>query len=197
VNRGQIMKFYVDIKLIPNEEDNLGFLWNRVYTQMHLALVGVKDENVNIGIGFSFPHYNNHDFPLGDTLRVFAESKEKLEELKIHKWLNRLDGYIYVGATKELPSDIKGYVHFARKQFKTNPERLARRQAKRKGISLKEALKNYEGMTEQTTKLPFVMMKSSGGQYMKIFIEKSISDEEVKGSFSTYGLSKTATVPWF
>jgi len=196
------MKFYIDITLIPNEEDNLGVVWSMLYIQMHLALVEIKDENNTVDIGFSFPFYNNHAFPLGDTLRVFAKSKERFKDLDIAKWLNKLDGYIYIGEIKEVPTNINGFVSFGRKQFKVNAERLARRQAKRKGISFEEALKNYENFDEEKkkkdNKLPYINVKSlSSDREMKIFIQKSIKEESKKGLFSTYGLSNEATVPLF
>ncbi|MCD6433334.1 MAG: type I-F CRISPR-associated endoribonuclease Cas6/Csy4 [Sulfurimonas sp.] len=200
------MNYYVDIKLLSDTEITLGFIWQKVYSQMHLALVEIKDENNTVDVGFSFPLYGEHPFPLGDTLRVLTGSKERLEALDVSKWLNRLDGYAYVGEIKEVPSDIKGYVSFGRKQFKSNTEirRLAKRYAKRNGISEEEALSNYELTEQKYTKLKddnqlaFVNMKSlSNGHPMKIFIVKKEVEKEEKGAFSTYGLSNFSTLPCF
>ena len=193
------MKYYIDIALISNEEDNLGYLWRKFYVQIHLALVEVRDENNLVSIGLSFPNYSNNR-SLGDTLRLFSSTKEKLKELKLEVWLNRLEGYVFIGDIKEVPKNINKFVSFRRKQFKTNVERLARRQAKRKKISYEEALKNYENFDgdKNKTKLPYVNIKSlSSEREMKIFIEKIESSEEKKGMFSTYGLSRESTVPCF
>jgi len=193
------MKYYVDIAMLFNEEDNLGYLWRKLYAQIHLALVEVRDENNLVSIGLSFPNYLNNR-SLGDTLRVFALTKEELTDLKLEAWLKRLEGYFFIGNIKEVPLSITKFACFRRKQFKTNVERLARRQAKRKGISFEEALKNYEDFDEdkKKTKLPYVNIKSlSSDREMKIFIEKLEVKEENKGLFSTYGLSKTSTVPLF
>jgi len=195
------MKYYVDIALISNEEENLGYLWRKLYAQIHLALVEVRDERNLVSIGLAFPNYSDNRF-LGDTLRLFAPSKKELEGLNLKKWLNRLEGYVFVGEIKEVPSNITGFVSFRRKQFKTNAKRLARRQAKRKGISYEEALKNYEHFDEEKKKkknrLPYINVKSlSSDREMKIFIEKSKPKEESQGLFSTYGLSNESTVPWF
>ncbi len=200
------MNFYIDITLIPNEEDNLGVVWSMVYTQMHLALVELKDENNTVDIGFSFPFYSNHAFPLGDVLRVFSNSKERLEALDIPKWLNRLDAYVFMGKIKEVPTAIKEYVCFGRKQFKSGAEirRLAKRYAKRNAVSEEEALRTFE-LTEQKysklkddNKLPFVNIKSlSNGHPIKIFIVRKEVESENKGVFSTYGLSNFSTLPWF
>ena len=200
------MNSYVDIILIPNEEDTLGSVWSMLYTQMHLALVELKDENNMVDIGFSFPLYNNHSFPLGDALRVFANSKERLEELNLAKWLSRLDGYAYVGETKEVPAEVKEYVCFGRKQFKSGAEvrRLAKRYAKRNGVSEEEALAKFEAVEKKYEKLkaenrlPFVNLKSlSTGHPIKIFIVKKEIEVEEKGQFNTSGLSNFSTLPWF
>lgn len=187
-------------------EITLGFIWQKFYAQMHLALVDIKDENNSVDIGFSFPFYENHPFPMGDVLRIFADSKERLELLDIDKWLNKLEGYIYIAEVKEVPSDIKMYASFTRKQFKSNAEirRLAKRHAKRNGVSEDEALKNFKLTEEKYTKLkeknklPFLNIKSlSNGNNVKIFIIKTKIEKEVVGKFNTFGLSKTATVPIF
>ena len=193
------MKYYIDIKILANSEVSFGFLWQKIYLQLHLALVEIKDENECVNIGFSFPKCHDEVFPLGDILRVFANTKEELEAFMIHKWLSTFEEYIFVDEIKEVPLDVKEYVQFKRKQFKSNAERLARRQAKRKNIPFEEALKNYENMNEVMTKLPYVRMKSiSTKQDINIFIDKKIVTEEDNSLFNTYGLSKTtATVPWF
>lgn len=193
------MKYYMDIKILPNSEVSLGFLWQKVYQQMHIALVEIKDEHDCVKVGFSFPKYRDNSFPLGDILRVFAISKDELETLNVRKWLSGLEEYVFLDETKDVPIDIKEYAQFKRKQVKSSAERLARRQAKRKNLVFEEVLKNYEMMKEETTKLPFIRMKSSStNQEMPLFIDKKMSPKEDSGLFNTYGLSKTiATIPWF
>ncbi len=196
------MKYYIDIKLYHDTEITLGFIWKKLYAQMHLALVESSDENSLVSVGLSFPKYKEQKFPLGNELRVFAHSKEELEGLDLHHWLARLMDYLDISEVQEVPKNITKFASFRRKQFKTNVERLARRQAKRKNISYEEALKNYENFDEEEIKtknrLPYINVKSlSSDREMKIFIEKIESSEENKGMFSTYGLSRESTVPWF
>lgn len=54
--------------------------------------------------------------------------------------------------------------------------------------------------------LPFINVESQtmkkredqGGSYQfSLFIERTLFDEPVNGKFDCYGLSKTATAPWF
>jgi len=194
------MNYYVDIKLFSDSEVTLGFVWKKLYAQMHLALVEVRDENNLVSVGFAFPKYKESAFPLGNELRVFAKTKDELEGLDLNRWLERLLDYVSVSPIKEVPLTVNEFVTFGRKQFKVNAERLARRQAKRKGISFEEALKNYENFDEEKkkTKLPFVNIKSlSSDREMKVFIQKSDKKERKEGQFSTYGLSNEVTVPWF
>ncbi|MFK5938315.1 MAG: type I-F CRISPR-associated endoribonuclease Cas6/Csy4 [Sulfurimonas sp.] len=191
------MNYYKDIKLLDDTEISLGFIWQKVYAQMHLILVKHKDSEGMSKIGFSFPHYDEK-FPLGDILRVFASAKEELELLKIEDQLKKISDYILVSDMKEVPSEIKSYVTFSRKQFKSNPVRLAKRYAKRHNVTIEEALDLYTNMSPQESQLPFIMMKSnSSDQQMRLFIKQSIKDKPLKGLFSTYGLSAMTTVPIF
>ena len=193
------MNYYVDIKLLIDTEITLGFVWKKLYAQIHLALVEVRDENNLTSIGLGFPKYSNDRF-LGDTLRIFASTKEELEKLNLNRWVARLLDYLTVSDIKEVPTNVTEFVSFRRKQFKTNAERLARRQAKRKNISFEEALKNYENFDEEKkkTKLPYINVKSlSSDKELKVFIEKINQIEPKEGLFSTYGLSKETTIPWF
>jgi CRISPR-associated endonuclease Csy4 len=195
------MNYYIDIKLLTDSEITLGFIWKKLYAQIHLALVEVRDDDSLVSIGLSFPKYTEDRF-LGDTLRLFAPTQDELEALDLNQWLGRLLDYLTISEIKEVPSNTTEFVSFRRKQFKVNIERLARRQAKRKGISFEEALKNYENFDEEEKKrgnrLPYINVKSlSSEQEMKLFIEKSKVKEEKIGLFSTYGLSRESTVPWF
>lgn len=190
------MNYYVDITLLGDTEVSLGFIWQKIYAQMHLLLVEHQEEKMS-KIGFAFPYYMQK-FPLGDTLRVFASTQEELETLNIEEGVKNFLDYVMINDIKKVPTEIKGYVTFSKKQFKSNPERLARRYAKKHNVKMEEALSLYKSMEAQKTDLPFVTLKShSSKQYMKLFIEKSESDKEIKGLFSKYGLSKTSTVPDF
>lgn len=191
------MKYYRDITLQGDTEISLGFIWQKIYTQMHIMLVEYQKHEKMSKIGFAFPHYME-EFPLGNVLRLFASTVDELEVLNLQERLKNFSDYVTLSDITKVPTDIEGYVTFSRKQFKSNPERLARRYAKRHDITLEEALGVYKNMEAQETKLPFVMLKSnSSKQHMKLFIERCTSDVEVKGLFNTYGLSKTSTVPVF
>ncbi|MBV1883424.1 MAG: type I-F CRISPR-associated endoribonuclease Cas6/Csy4 [Pseudomonadales bacterium] len=192
------MKFYRDITLLPNVEANIGFIWQKVYGQVHLALVEQKTESGNSAIAISFPEFGNRDFPLGSKLRLIAPESEQLQKLNIGKVLNRLTDYTHCTSIKEVPETVEQYACFKPKRFKNNPERLARRRAKRKSESFDEALAHYAGYEEQKSNLPYVNVQSfSKGTSFKLFIEKVVTSDKVPGEFSCYGLSSVATTPWF
>lgn len=197
------MKYYLDITLLPDAEANLGFIWQKVYQQVHLALVENQTPDGGSAVAVCVPEYNDKTFPLGSKLRLFASQKEHLQKIDMGKWLSRLADYTHCTSIKEVPSSVKQYVRFKRVQYDTNIERLARRRAKRKGESFDEALQHYSGFKDQQSKLPFVNMSSlSSGAKFRLFIEKEMFEEAKAGEFSCYGLSMSnsgsqATVPWF
>lgn len=197
------MKYYLDITLLPDAEANLGFLWQKVYRQIHLTLVENKTPENYSEIAISIPEYGDKQFPLGAKLRLVAQNEQQLQQLDIGKWLSRLADYTHFTSIKEVPKSITQFAQFKRKQFNTNSERLARRRAKRKGESLEQALKYYEGFADKETDLPFIHVKShSGGEQFRLFIERDIIEKPEIGKFNCYGLSQreknqTATIPWF
>lgn len=192
------MKYYIDITLLPDAEANLGFLWQKVYQQLHLALVENKVSEKQSAIAVSIPDYGGNGFPLGCKLRLLAQHQEQLQQLDMGKWLNRLTDYTHITSIKNVPTSVSQFAQFKRKQFNTNSERLARRRVKRKEESLEQALKHYAGFTDQETHLPFINIKSlsKGGQF-RLFIEREVFANSEEGTFNCYGLSQGATVPIF
>jgi len=192
------MQYYIDISLLPDAEANLGFLWQKLFQQVHLALVEKKLPNNTSAIAASFPHYGDKVFPLGNKLRLLAEKQEQLQQLDIGKWLNRLTDYTHYTSIKEVPFSVNQYVYFERKQFDTNIQRIAKRRSQRKGETLEQALNHLKEFSDTETRLPFINMKSlTKGNHFRLFIEKTISDESQQGGFGCYGLSKGGNVPWF
>ena len=200
------MKYYREIKLFDETEIPLGFLWSKVYTQIHLALVEIKDNNDRVDVGVSFPKYGDEMFPLGDTLRLFAPSEDRMKALKLEHHLQRLMDYVSLAPIKEVPDDVKKYAMFKRVRFKSHAQirRSAKRRAERESIPYEMALKEYEETAKKYEKLkcenrlPYINVQSlSNGNRMKLFIEKVASKEAKDGDFSTYGLSDRATVPIF
>jgi len=204
------MKYYIEITLLTDEEVHLGFLWQKLYQQIHLALVELKTEENRSHIAVSFPQYGNKEFPLGNKLRLLSETQEQLIQLNVQQWLDRLTDYIHCTSIKKVPSSVSQFACFKRRQFDTNINRLARRRVKRKKNTLEEALKYYAGFTDKESNLPFIniLSLSSGkennvtdNKKFRLFIEKEIKKSPLHGDFTCYGLSnrdkKQSTVPIF
>lgn len=192
------MNHFQDISFLPTANIGIYFLWQKVYQQIHLALVESKRGDNTSGIGVAFPAYDTDNYSLGTKLRVFAIDEKILDRVQFDKWLNRLRDYVHIYPIKPVPEKVTGHACFKHIKLKGNKEKLARRRAKRKGETLEQAMSHYEGYEEQLSKLPYIIMISqTNGQRFKLFIEMQEKDEPHMGSYSCYGLSNSATVPIF
>jgi len=197
------MKYYQDITLLPDEEANLGFLWFKVFQQIHIALADNKLPDGTSGIAVSFPEYKKTKHPMGSRLRLFAETEQQLEQFDAEKWLARLRDYTHIKPIRLVPKGVKRFVCFKRKQVKS-PEKKAKSLA----IHLQKPVDKVIEYRKQhdlfnKCKLPFIYMESqektdSGEKNrFRLFIAKMPNNEPVSGKFDCYGLSKKATIPWF
>lgn len=198
------MKYYLDITLLPDTEITLGFIWFKVYQQVHIALVENKIAENSSAIALAFPKYaltgdKKTDFPLGNTLRIFAPSEELLNKLAITNWLKRFSDHTHITSIKTVPDKVNEFVCVKRKQCKTNLSRLARRRAKRKEETFEQALQYYASFNDEQSELPFINVNSlSKKEQFRLFVEQKKVNEALVGEFNCYGLSKEqATVPWF
>lgn len=204
------MKYYQEIKFLPDDDISIHFLWSKVYKQLHLALVAVKDEDNKVSIGFSFPDYRYDPKKgsgfLGEKLRIFALSEDALTQLNLQEWLKRYLDYVHISSLKEVPYDkVEKYAVFKRKQIKSSAERLARAEAKKGRYDYQTALEHYQKFVKSTN-LPYIQVLSDSSlknvdlkekHCFKLFIEKYIAEKSETQVFSTYGLSSESSVPEF
>jgi CRISPR-associated endonuclease Csy4 len=136
------MHYYQEMTLLPNPEVNIHFLWSKVFQQIHLGLVEMQNVDRHIPIGLSFPRYvlSERGGYMGNRFRLFAPDESALAQFDAVKWLTRLSDYVHCTGIRTVPEKLAGYATYKRVQPKTNPERLARRFAKRHGIGLNSAL---------------------------------------------------------
>lgn len=212
------MKYYIEITLLPGRDFSLFKLWSRVFEQLHLGFVENLDDQKRVQIGLSFPEYKmgNKYGVLGSKCRLFAADKAVLECFNAIERLSRLSNYVHCTGILLVPNNVTSYAVYRREQAKTNPERLARRYAKRHGLDLATALTTtvelraqdsdarypltfcYADMVVPSVNLPFIRLQSlSGGQTFCLWIRKTETAVSIAGSFSAYGLSNNATVPEF
>jgi CRISPR-associated endonuclease Csy4 len=192
------MNYYQEISLLPNADISLYFLWQKLYQQIHIALVENKNGDSASTIGVAFPEYEAGKYSLGTKLRLFAEDEQSLAEMQCEKWLNRLSDYVHLSRIKPVPEKLAGHACFKHIKLKGNKEKLARRRAKRNGETMQQALAHFEDFEEQRSNLPYINMSSeTNGQRFRLFIEKQVMGQSQTGLYSCYGLSNATTVPLF
>ncbi len=214
------MRCYQEITLIPNADISRYFLWSKTFHQIHLGLVEMQDERKQVPIGLSFPEYKmDEKFGiLGSKLRLLAQDEAMLTRFDANKWLARLSDYVHCTGIRPVPGKINCYAIYQREQPKTSKERLARRYAKRHNIDYEAALNSrvelsvrsemesehekklmsYSEMPNKIIATPFIRLNSSStGNTFCLWIKKREVENSSDGTFTTYGLSATATVPDF
>jgi CRISPR-associated endonuclease Csy4 len=136
------MRYYQEMTLLPNPEVNIHFLWSKAMQQIHLGLVEMQNVDLHIPMGLSFPRYvlNEKGGYIGDRCRLFAPDESVLAQFDAVKWLSRLSDYVHCTGIRTVPEKLTGYSTYKRVQPKTNPQRLARRYAKRHNLDLDTAL---------------------------------------------------------
>lgn len=212
------MNYYQEITLLPDADIALGFLWQNVFQQVHIALVEHKVSSNQSMVAVGFPDYRQAQFPLGNKLRLFAKDQATLEKLALQQWLTRLEDYVHIKGIKPVPSDVT-HVSFVRKQVKS-PERIERDMqqkavlwAAKSGHSPAECLLELEKSKPTVQcRLPFVYLHSQQTKQRSpeknskfpLFIEMLQQSEPHHGVFDCYGLSSKrngqsalATVPHF
>ena len=194
------MKHYIELTLIPNDDIGHHFLWEKLFQQVHLALVEHQNADGSSSIGIAFPGFNAEQHSLGRKLRIFAQSENQLAGLNMEQWLKRLTDYVHLSSIKPVPDKIKGYAIFQRLQLRSNIERLARRAAKRQGISFDQAMEERKHLHPQHSNALFIWVKSlSSEQRFRLFIEGKFTQTASMNEklFSLYGLSRGGSLPHF
>ncbi|PQQ36755.1 type I-F CRISPR-associated endoribonuclease Cas6/Csy4 [Photorhabdus luminescens] len=184
------MDYYFEIRVLPDPEFSQQSLMEALFAKLHRALGQVG----NGRIGVSFPCARK---TLGDTLRIHG-ANEALNDLQSLSWLKGLRDYTEVIDIRPIPKDAR-YRHVSRVQVKSSAERLRRRSIKKGWLTEEQALQRIPISKEQRSDLPFLFLKSlSSGQSFLLFVEQGpIEDKSTQGVFSSYGLSSSATIPWF
>jgi len=192
------MTYYQEITLLRDARIGLYDFWQKLYQQIHLALVGNKRAENESAVGVAFPEYNADEYSLGTKLRLCAKDEQTLEQMQLEKWLNRLEDYVHLSGIRPVPEKTGGHVCFRQVKLKGSKEKLARRRAKRTGETLQQALAHFATYEEERSRLPYINMHSeTNGQRFRLFIEKQPKEQAQTGLYSCYGLSSNTTVPLF
>lgn len=187
------MDHYLDIRLLPDPEFPATLLMSALFGKLHRGLA----EHGGGTIGVSFPDVRAGNRTLGHCLRLHGSATE-LQRLMQIGWMQGLRDHADFGAPTPVPAN-PGYRVVRRVQAKSSAERLRRRLIARKHIDVEAAAQAIPDSVAERLDLPYVVLSSrTTGQRFPLFIEHGpIQVAPVAGSFTAYGLSSTATVPWF
>lgn len=183
------MESYLDIKIVPDAEVPIYFIRNKIYTKLHKALSTLNTTD----IGVSFPSYK---VKLGSIIRIHA-TQNRLTELQALNWLGGLSGYCDVSEVQLVPDDVS-YRTVSRKQSNMTAAKL-RRLIKRGTINAEEANQYKAKMFTKGLDNPYLELESSsnGNKHRRYLEFGEVLEKSVNGEFDQFGLSKTATIPWF
>lgn len=188
------MDSYIEITVNPDPDFTAPTLMNVVFEKLHYAFVQVANKDM----GISFPMVTKEKKTLGNVLRIHG-TQQHLERLQSMNWLQGMRDYTACSKILGTPQNTE-FCQVRRVQVKSNADRLRRRYIKRHpDASVDSIEKLFDKSKEEKTKLPFLSIKSSSSkQHFRLFLQHlSAQEKEMKGEFNTYGLSNTATVPWF
>ncbi len=187
------MDHYVDLQLLPDPEIAQPHMMGALFSKLHLTLVTQRSEH----IGISFPAVQDAPPWLGDCLRLHGIQAE-LAAMMATPWLAGMRDHVQASAVLPVPATARFRV-VSRVQAKSNPDRLRRRQMRRHGIDAAEALARVPETAAERLDLPYVQLRSlSTVQSFRLFIRHgSLLDTASLGAFGAYGLSSSATIPWF
>jgi CRISPR-associated endonuclease Csy4 len=185
------MDSYLDLTLRADPEFPQSQLLNALYAKLHHGLVSAQSNSIAI----AFPKASAKS--LGACLRLFA-AKAVLQAFMAQPWLSGMRDHVVMSDVLAIPVDAK-HRRVQRVQAKSSPERLRRRQMRRHGLSAEAAHAKIPDTIAQSLTEPFLQLSSaSTGQRFRLFLRLgAIVAKTETGVFNSYGLSQTATVPWF
>ncbi|SFK97851.1 CRISPR-associated protein, Csy4 family [Nitrosomonas aestuarii] len=183
------MNHYIDISILPDPEFPATVLMNSLYSKFHKVLYELHATT----IGVSFPR---HQLTLGNLLRVHG-NRSLLYSIQQFNWIGAMSGYCKISEVSPVPTDTK-FRTVSRKQTNMSNAKLNR--LIKRGTITEQQVKNYKAkMFSKGMDIPYLELQSaSNGHKHRRYIEfGELLDEPVQGQFDQFGLSKSATVPWF
>ena len=188
-----MLTHYIDIHLRIDPDFAASQLLAALYAKVHRALVRLGSDDLAI----CFPGYSDKPLGLGRTLRVLGNST-RLAQLMALNWMSGMADHVRVELVTPVPVDAANR-RLIRVQAKSNPDRLRRRLMKRHNVSAAQAQEQVPDSAAEKLRLPFLSLQSSSsGQKFLLFLrlEEPVASPG-SGTFNAYGLSATATIPWF
>ena len=195
------MNHYVDVNVRPDPDFPATQLMSALYGRLHRALASADTTDVGVSFPQVFEVSGGTPHRLGQQLGVCMRlhgSNTALANLLLSDWLKGMRDHVDITPVQPVPAQAT-HREVRRVQTKSSPERLRRRFMRRHNVSEQEAQARIPDGVARYARWPSVDLRSSStGQSFKLFIAHGPEQPEPKaGSFSTYGLSKGSTIPWF
>lgn len=183
------MNHFVELKIKPDDEMRENVLLNKIYTKLHKALYNLKSTDIAI----SFPSYK---VKLGNVIRLHS-SENRLSKLQGLNWLGGLNGYCDVSEIQAIPDAVQ-HRNISRIQSNMTASKLCRL-IKRGSINAEETKQYKAKMFTQGLDNPYLELDSvsNGNKHRRYIQFGELLDMPIAGDFDQFGLSKTATIPWF
>lgn len=187
------MDAYLEFHLLPDPEFPTPLLMNALFAKLHRALVSHGQGR----IGISFPDHSSNPGQLGPRLRLHGQAVD-LERLMASNWLQGMRDHLAPYAITPVPSGAAHRI-VRRVQAKSSPERERRRLIRRQGITPEAAQAAIPDSSAEKLALPSLLVTSqSTQQQFRLFIDhQAVQATPSPGSFTAYGLSNEASIPWF
>ncbi|MBP6599632.1 MAG: type I-F CRISPR-associated endoribonuclease Cas6/Csy4 [Giesbergeria sp.] len=187
------LSHYIELHLRLDPEVAPTHLLAALYTRLHRALAAQGTTSIAV----SFPDYSAERHTLGERLRLHG-SEADLQPWATGEWLGSVRDHVNATPLLPVPADTQ-HRTLRRVQVKSSPERLRRRLMKRHSLTQEQASERIPDSLARTTPLPYVQLAStSTAQQFRLFLALGAAQEAAQtGCFNAYGLSTTATIPWF
>ena len=183
------MNHYFNITLLSDPEMPSTVLMNAICAKLHKVLFDLRSDS----IGVSFPKY---DVTLGNVLRIHGNEAD-LQKLHGTHWLGGMNGYCKFGEISTVPTNIK-HRKISRQQINMSQSKFKRLLIRGSITDEKVRIYNNKMFTEKRLDMPYLdLVSSKGPRYRRYIVLGELLDKPIIGKFDQFGLSKTATVPWF
>ncbi|MEX1670013.1 type I-F CRISPR-associated endoribonuclease Cas6/Csy4 [Zhongshania guokunii] len=187
------MDSYFDIKALPNAEILQSAVIAHLMQKLHRVLPQYCGR-----IGLSFPAYGQQR-TLGGIIRVLGVKSDVEQIFQQLSDMAAVKDYGLITQVNVIPLSVTKHVFFTRvhAKGKSRFERLKKRHLQRGTWTSELEVAALDKM-KQPLHLPHVSLKSaSTGENFLLFLNRRMAGQPIEGVFNGYGISKTATVPWF
>lgn len=181
-------EYYLTIDLIESSDIGINFLLSKIFMQIHLALVEIKNISKDSNLALAFPQYN--EFNVGRKLRIFADRENDLVLFKKIVRLNQYQDYLAISHINKVDiNKVEYYVSYTRYQPDASVYQKAKRFIKRHPEYTYESVFQFMKSKKLLVKIPYIKMKSlNNHNSFSLFIKCNKVENLKNGKVNSYGL---------